>query len=76
MQEVGCRTCRARVLVQKNSLPHTSVQWTTDAAVACEKIALRVADGEYAARVTHCGALRASIQQAVREGIVRVPEND
>ena len=76
MREVGCRTCGTRVLVKKNSLPHTSVQWTTDASATCEEISSRVAGGEYAACVTHCGALRASIERAVREGLVKVSSDD
>lgn len=76
MQEVGCRTCGTRVLVKKNSLPHTSIQWTTDATVTCEEISSRVAGGEYAAHVTHCDALRESIEQAVREGMLKVSSDD
>ncbi|MFI0352798.1 hypothetical protein [Actinomadura sp. 9N407] len=72
MDPVGCRTCGTRVLVHKNSPPHTTVQWTSDAAVACAEIAARVAGGEYAARVRHCAALRASIEQAVRDGHVKI----
>ncbi|MFB4317665.1 hypothetical protein [Actinomadura sp. 21ATH] len=74
--EVACLSCGTRVLVEKNSLPHTNVQWTTDAAVACAEIAARVAAGEYAARVPHCGALRGSIERAVREGRVKITEHE
>ncbi|MFB4298868.1 ferredoxin [Actinomadura sp. NTSP31] len=76
MQPVDCRACGARVLVEKNSPPHTSVQWTAAAGAACGEIAPRVAAGEPGARIPHCGALRASIEWAVAEGLVRIENPD
>ncbi len=35
MQPVTCRTCGNRVLAEKHSEAHTSIQWLTDAAHAC-----------------------------------------
>ncbi|MEV4672409.1 MULTISPECIES: hypothetical protein [Actinomadura] len=72
MQPVDCRACGTRVLVSKNSPPHTSVQWTTDAGATCGEFAPRVAAGEPAARIPHCAALRSSIEHAVAEGLVRI----
>ncbi|MEV5828982.1 hypothetical protein AB0L25_25835 [Spirillospora sp. NPDC052242] len=71
-QPVDCGACGTRVLVEKVTPPHTSVQWTTDAAAACGEIAPRVAAGEPAARVRTCTALRASIERAVAEGRVAI----
>lgn len=73
MQPVDCRSCGTRVLVQKNSLPHTSIQWTTDAGTACGEFAPRVAAGASSALITHCQALRESVEEAVRLGTVEVP---
>ncbi|WP_218004362.1 hypothetical protein [Microtetraspora niveoalba] len=76
MRPVDCRVCGTRVLVEKNSLPHTSVQWTTDAGATCGEFAPRVASGEYGALITHCGALRDAIDEAVRDGRIEVPPDD
>ncbi|MFI6516148.1 hypothetical protein ACIBF1_11365 [Spirillospora sp. NPDC050679] len=73
MRPVDCRACGVRVLVEKRSLPHTSVQWPTGAAAACAEFAPRVAAGRPPALIPHCAALRGSIEQAVREGLLEVP---
>ncbi|MFM9370441.1 hypothetical protein [Streptomyces sp. Da 82-17] len=72
MQPVECLTCGNQVLCEKFSLAHTSVQWTTDAAVACAEIRAQVADGASSALVRTCGPLRASIEQAVAAGELAV----
>ncbi|BCY13361.1 hypothetical protein [Actinoplanes sp. L3-i22] len=63
--ELGCRSCAAVVLVRKSSLRQTSVQWTTEAARQCPT--------ELGALVPTCPGLRASIDQAVRAGLLDVP---
>lgn len=73
MRAVACGECGTRVLCEKFSPAHTQVQWTGEAAATCPRIAARVAAGEPSARVRSCGALRASIETAVREGRLEVP---
>lgn len=63
MQSLKCDSCGRRVLVEKFSDAHTSIQWTTDAA-ACPLIAASstpVGDPRRG-----CPSLRASIDRAVR----------
>lgn len=71
MHEVACLTCPTRVLVRKNSLTQTSIQWLSDAG-SCPELAARRAAGELTARVARCDALRASIDSAVVEGRLQV----
>jgi hypothetical protein len=71
---VTCRSCANRVLVKKTSPAHTSVQWTTDPASSCPEFAARIAAGELSARIDSCPKLRASIDLAVSEGLVEVPD--
>jgi hypothetical protein len=71
---VTCRSCANHVLVKKSSTAHTSVQWTTDPATSCPEFAARVAAGELSARIDSCPKLRASIELAVAEGLVEVPD--
>ncbi|HET9138583.1 hypothetical protein [Actinophytocola sp.] len=71
---VECRSCASRVLVRKNSVRHTSVQWTTAPAATCPEFAARVGAGELSARVDGCPKLRDSIELAVAEGRVAVPD--
>jgi hypothetical protein len=70
---VGCRYCGNRVLVKKNSIRHTSIQWTSDAVDSCPEFAARVAAGQVSALIDTCGKLRDSIDEAVREGLLEVP---
>lgn len=71
MQEVRCDTCRNRVMVEKYSPAHTSVQWLQDAEAACPEFARRAALGEHSKCLPTCVALRESIQQAVQSGKLR-----
>jgi hypothetical protein len=59
------------VLVKKNSLMHTSIQWTTDAATSCPEFA--AADVPTALLDT-CPKLSESIADAVREGKLAVAD--
>lgn len=59
---VECLRCGGCALVRKNSLAHTSIQWTTEAVHRCEA---------YVAG-TGCIELRRSIDAAVAAGRLRV----
>ena len=61
-----CHGCGTTVLVKKNSLQHTSIQWQS-ATDACGFLS-PVAAG--------CPALRDSIDRAVRDGSIEVPADD
>jgi len=71
---VDCRSCANRVLVRKTSPAHTSVQWTSDPATSCPEFAARVAAGEVSGRIDTCPKLRATIELAVVEGLIEVPD--
>ena len=71
---VDCHSCANRVLVRKTSLAHTSVQWTSDPASSCPEFAARVAAGELSARIDTCPKLRASIELAVADSRLEVPD--
>jgi len=71
MQPVTCRTCDNQVLVEKFSPVHTSVQWLAPAEEACPEFAHASGAGTPSRHVPTCGALRRSIDEAVRAGRVR-----
>lgn len=71
---VICRACGTEVLVKKNSGKHTSVQWTSDPAASCPEFAAAVAAGKRSAQVLSCPRLTESIEAAVRDGVVVVPD--
>lgn len=68
MQPVQCGTCGNRVLAEKFSPSHTSVQWLDDAESACPEFARRAALGEPSSWIPTCPALRESIERAVLAG--------
>ncbi|WP_067172608.1 hypothetical protein [Microtetraspora niveoalba] len=70
MRPLTCRRCANRVLVEKYSPIHTSVQWLGDARTDCAEFAGLAEAGADSAFVPTCGALRASIDEAVRAGLV------
>ena len=70
MQPLACRLCGNQVLVKKNSLAHTAVQWTE--ATRCTEFALAPDLTTRAMRPT-CSAMRASIETAVVAGHIEVP---
>ena len=74
LHEVGCRRCGATVLVRKSSVAQTSIQWTTQAQQTCAELAERRAAGTHPALVPACESLRASIDEAVREGALQVTD--
>jgi hypothetical protein len=67
---VACETCGVEVNVKKNSRKHTSVQWTATAMAGCRNFdavgTLGVSLG--------CPRLRESIEAAVDDGRVVVPD--
>jgi hypothetical protein len=70
--ELPCLDCTARVFVRKNSEHHTSIQWTREAVEHCayfDELSHRE-EG----RPVHAGCPRlvASIEAAVREGVIQV----
>lgn len=74
MQEVLCRRCATTVLVRKNTLTQTSIQWLGDAGETCTELAEQRTAGTPSARVPGCTALRESIEEAVRDGRLQVLE--
>ena len=60
-----CAGCGTTVLVKKNSHQHTSVQWQSDTS-RCPRLA---------PLVSGCAALRDSIDRAVRDGEIEVPDD-
>lgn len=71
MQPLSCHRCGTCVLVKKNSLAHTLVQWTTDTD-QCVELAQRSAADR--GTVLTCLQLRDSIETAVRGGELHVPQ--
>ncbi|WP_174187910.1 hypothetical protein [Nocardia barduliensis] len=71
MAPITCRTCGTRVLVQKFSPQHTSVQWSGVAVAACAEFA-----GTDSARMRTCAALRDSVDAAVADGSLEVSTRD
>ena len=67
----ACASCDTRVLVKKNSVKHTSIQWTTDAG-SCPVFAQEVAEGRNTSLLDTCPKLVDSIDAAVRDGEVGV----
>ena len=72
LREVTCRRCATAVLVRKNTLTQTSIQWMSDAGATCSELAEQRAAGRPTALVSGCTALGESIDDAVREGRLEV----
>ncbi|MBS9374056.1 hypothetical protein [Rhodococcus sp. B50] len=72
--EVQCRECGTCVLVRKNSLSHTSVQWQEDPDTVCPTFrATASIRGSSITPREGCPQLGASIDQAVLDGTLPVP---
>jgi hypothetical protein len=70
---VACTACGLEALVKKNSRKHTSVQWPPGGVAACPEIGeTRAADPN--ALILGCSRLQASIEDAVRDGRVVIPD--
>jgi len=74
--EVACLDCLARVGVKKNSDHHTSIQWNDEALRHCPELARR--SQLPAGRSLHegCPRLVASIEAAVRDGVIPIGAED
>lgn len=72
---VACARCATTVLVKKNSPKHTTIQWTSDATTSCPEIGAQVAAGAKGAQILGCTVLKRSIEDAVRAGLVAVPDD-
>lgn len=70
---LDCGDCATRVLVKKESPQHTSIQWTAD-STSCPELAAQVTAGADPGRVESCPRLRESVERAVREGRLEVPD--
>ena len=70
---VPCTACGLEALVKKNSPKHTSVQWPAGGVATCPEIGeIRAADPN--ALILGCSRLKASIDDAVRDGRVVIPD--
>jgi hypothetical protein len=75
MQPVDCDRCGNRVLVEKNSFHHTAIQWTSDPETSCAEFGEGAPSRARTVKVRVCGALQDSINKAVIEGRLDVPDN-
>jgi hypothetical protein len=74
LNPVRCESCGVEVAVKKNSQKHTSVQWNAAAMAGCEEFREAVAAGKDSALILGCGRLKDSIDAAVRDGRLVVPD--
>ena len=70
---VQCATCGVEVGVKKNSQRHTSIQWTAAAVQRCPEFAAGTGDHSGGLSLG-CERLRASIDEAVHNGTLVVPD--
>lgn len=64
LADLDCPHCGGQVRVKKNSLAHTSIQWTAAAVRRCPMFTSRHG----------CAHLRRGIEAAVADGRLEVPE--
>ncbi|WP_040788230.1 hypothetical protein [Nocardia paucivorans] len=74
MTALRCQGCHAEVLVRKSSARQTSVQWTDSPAAHCPVFAELESKGYGPGRPDTCERLQKTIQWAVDEGVLEVPE--
>ncbi|MEO9138896.1 MAG: hypothetical protein ABI345_07485 [Jatrophihabitans sp.] len=73
LSPITCATCGVEAMVKKNSRKHTSVQWSAQAVAGCAEIsAARAADPH--AMVLGCPRMKATIEDAVADGTLVVPD--
>jgi len=72
LTEVTCPACGVTVRAKKNSMLHTSVQWTRQAVEGCAEFAGRRARGEPTALVPGCARLLDSINRAASTDLLDV----
>ena len=73
---IACERCGTEVLVHKSSYHQTSVQWSGTAAQQCEVLRDTAETSRLEPEAHSCPALRASIDNAVIDGRLPVPEDD
>lgn len=74
--EVACLDCLATVGVKKNSEHHTSIQWSAEALAGCPEFA-RMAGAPTGRNIREaCPRLVASIEAAVKDGVVPIGAED
>ncbi len=76
MHPVTCRDCGNEVLVCKLSHRHTSVQWRGGSDQACAWFQIAAAAAERSGGGHSCRSLQASIDQAVADGRLPVPDDE
>ncbi|NEB81519.1 hypothetical protein G3I40_40865 [Streptomyces sp. SID14478] len=70
---VECARCGNQVLCEKYSPAHLQVQWTSESALACP----RVADSNGPpGQVWSCPELRHSVRRAVEGGLLKVTQRE
>ncbi|HSV39849.1 MAG TPA: hypothetical protein VLI04_13915 [Nocardioidaceae bacterium] len=69
LAEVACLDCLAKVRVRKNSEPHTSIQWSAEAASQCQEFSRHGVDRKV---MESCPRLKASIESALRDGSLEI----
>lgn len=75
MKQINCQECATAVLVEKYSVPHTGVQWVSDAATSCPQFAdaLSIEQNSVCGTTAlSCTALRETIDNAVRSGELQI----
>jgi hypothetical protein len=70
---VRCEACGVEVAVKKNSRRHTSIQWTSAAVERCQDFAAGTGDHSGGLPLG-CAKLKASIEAAVADGSLLVPD--
>lgn len=74
--EIRCRECGTCVLVRKNSLAHTSVQWQDDPDTVCPTFrSSGTAPGTSITPREGCPELKASIDAAVLDGSLPIRDS-
>ena len=76
LTEVACLDCLATVMVKKNSDHHTSIQWSQEAVRACPEFTRMTGTPDGRPLHLGCSRLAASIEAAVRDGVVPIGAED
>ncbi len=74
MQALTCDLCRNRVLVEKNSWHHTSIQWAAGSKEVCVELSNATSPVKANLVSNSCSALRDCIRRAAAGGRIPVPE--
>ncbi|KDE12252.1 MULTISPECIES: hypothetical protein [Rhodococcus] len=68
MQPVTCRTCGNRVLAEKYSETHTSIQWLTESDRSCPRFRAEAERGHATVAIPTCIDLRDTIDELAERG--------